>query len=89
MDFSNKYTQEQDVFRTHIRSWLRENVPRGINIPNDGRPLDPTSQLAIKEFRMKLGRMGWLAPSWPTRMGGAGLSESLELVFLLMEPSAQ
>ena len=81
MDFSNNYTPEQDVFRIHVRSWLRENVPSGINIPNDGRPLDITSQSAIKEFRMKLGRMGWLAPSWPTGMGGAGLSESLELVF--------
>ncbi|MBF8268116.1 MAG: hypothetical protein HW388_1624 [Dehalococcoidia bacterium] len=80
MDFEIHYTEEQQLFRAALRDWLEWHAPRNLNIPRDGRPLDPEAQEKLKEFRRKLGANGWLAPSWPREYGGGGLGPPLETV---------
>ena len=80
MDFETHYTVEQQSFRAVARGWLEEYVPKGLDNPPDGSPLDPEAQEGFKEFRRKLGEQGWLAPSWPMEIGGAGLSSDFEVV---------
>jgi len=81
MDFEIHYTEEQDAFRANLRSWLQDNAPKNLDIPLDNMPLGRKTQDILKDFRCKLGAMGWLAPSWPKEWGGAELSPSLEEVF--------
>ena len=77
MDFENKYTVEQQAFRVVVSGWLSQNFPQGLNIPPDGRPLDVYNQDRVKDFRRKLGNLGWLAPYWPREYGGGGLPQAL------------
>ena len=60
-----------------VRAWLETYVPRDLLIPPDGSPLDLETQGKVKQFRLKLGAKGWLAPSWPKQYGGGGLSPAL------------
>ena len=80
MDFEVHYTEEQEAFRVVFRAWLDEHAPQDLDIPPDGRPLDAETQVRVKEFRHLLGTKGWLAPSWPIELGGAGLSPALEVI---------
>ena len=82
MDFEIHYTDQQQRFREALRAWLDDNVPKDLDIPPDGRPLDKETQQKVKDFRCKLGEKGWLAPSWPLEWGGGGLHPELEEVFL-------
>jgi alkylation response protein AidB-like acyl-CoA dehydrogenase len=81
MDFEVTYSEEQEIFRTTVHTWLEENKPRNLDIPADGGPLSKEVQDQIREFRVKLGSMGWLAPSWPENLGGAGLDAALAAIF--------
>ncbi len=80
MDFRQNYSMEQQAFRQVVRAWLGQHVPRDVDIPLDGGPLDPEIQKRIKVFRRQVGEQGWLAPTWPKAYGGGGLSPSLALV---------
>ena len=82
MDFEIHYTDQQQRFREALRAWLDDNVPKDLDIPPDGRPLDKETQQRVRDFRRKLGEKGWLAPSWPLEWGGGGLHPALEAVFL-------
>ena len=82
MDFEIHYTDQQQQFREALRAWLDDNVPKDLDIPPDGRPLDKETQQRVKDFRCKLGEKGWLAPSWPIEWGGGGLHPALEAVFM-------
>ena len=64
MDMS--YTPEEEAFRARVRAWLETNVPESSTLAND---LD-----AMKAWQRKLHAAGFLAVSWPTEYGGAGLS---------------
>ena len=81
MDFEVTYSDEQEMFRNTVRSWLEENKPRDLVLPIDGGPLSKESHNKVREFRVKLGTMGWLAPSWPENLGGAGLNPELAAIF--------
>ena len=78
MDFSYEYTAEQEAFRAEVVEWLNRNAPA------DGSALfdSPDDSDALRELTLRLGRVGWLAPSEPERNGGAGLSADLTVVAL-------
>ena len=78
MDFSYEYTAEQEAFRAEVVEWLDRNAP------TDGSALfdSPDDADALRELTLRLGRVGWLAPSEPERNGGAGLSADLTVVAL-------
>lgn len=78
MDFSYEYTAEQEAFRAEVVEWLDRNAPA------DGSALfdSPDDSDALRELTLRLGRVGWLAPSESERNGGAGLSADLTVVAL-------
>ena len=82
MDFNQAYSKDQQAFRVAVRSWLSHNVPTGLRIPPDGRPLDQHTQQTVKDFRRKLGAQGWLAPSWPLQYGGGAMSPAFEAIIM-------
>ena len=82
MDFNTNYTPEQQAFRIAISGWLDEHAPKNLRFPPDGSPLNAETQAIVKEFRLKLGEKGWLAPSWPREIGGGGLSTSFDVVLM-------
>ena len=78
MDFSYEYTAEQGAFRAEVVEWLNRNAPA------DGSALfdSPDDSDALRELTLRLGRVGWLAPSESERNGGAGLSADLTVIVL-------
>jgi alkylation response protein AidB-like acyl-CoA dehydrogenase len=72
LDFKYHYTEEQERFRQEVIAWL------------DTNPVHPSMDLAdyglLRDFRLKLGAKGWLAPTEPTELGGGGLSRDLARV---------
>lgn len=78
MDFSYEYTAEQEAFRADVVEWLDRNAPA------DGSALfdSPDDSDALRELTLRLGRVGWLAPSESERNGGAGFSADLTVIVL-------
>ncbi len=64
-----------ETFRLYVRDWMNANavIPDDIPAPVRGQPMSPEVKQWVVEFRRKLGSMGWIAPSWPRRYGGASL----------------
>ena len=58
--------------RREVREWLDEMVPPTLQMPPKGRDLSPEWVEWTIDFRRKLGAKGWLAPNWPTYLGGGG-----------------
>ena len=76
------YSDEAEVFRTRIKEFLSANLPEGWQGIG---ALDRDAIFVFQhEWRQKLAANGLLAPTWPTKYGGGGLSE-LEQVVLAEE----
>ena len=78
MDFSYRYTDEQESFRARVSAWLDANAPA------DGAALLDTAggDSALADAARRLGAMGWLAPSEPPESGGAALDADLAVPLL-------
>ena len=67
------YSPEDEAFRLEIRSWLKENLPKGWFDPGF-----EMSNAARKKFNdewpNKLFEGGWICATWPKEYGGKGLS---------------
>ena len=73
MDFSLEYTKEQEEFAVEVREWLEENVPKDLVSPRDPVKQSYEQWLQRRELGRKLGKKGWLYPSYPREYGGGGL----------------
>ncbi|MBI4310575.1 MAG: acyl-CoA dehydrogenase family protein [Chloroflexi bacterium] len=80
MDFEYQYSPEQEKFRQEVRTWLDQNVPQGTASSVD--PEEMTAELFAfaREMRRKLGRKGWLNPTFPKAYGGGGLTSEHEVI---------
>jgi alkylation response protein AidB-like acyl-CoA dehydrogenase len=68
---------DAEPFRAEARSWLEANFPaslrRGVGAPVD--PEAPEAPTADQElWRRRMGEKGWGVPTWPTELGGGGLT---------------
>jgi alkylation response protein AidB-like acyl-CoA dehydrogenase len=76
------YSAEANIFRERIQAFLRENLPddwTGLGA------LEPETIYGwMSDWRQKLAANGLLAPAWPAKYGGGGMSE-LEQVILAEE----
>ena len=79
MDFS--FTEEEEAFRKEVHDWIKKETPQR------WFELDPLlweetdeSWAISREFQQKLGRKGWLAPSYPKQYGGSGMSHMKRLI---------
>jgi alkylation response protein AidB-like acyl-CoA dehydrogenase len=68
--------EEDAAFRTEVRDWLEENLPRELR----GWSVRPPLEL-IRPWHGKLHERGWIAPAWPKQYGGmeATLNERMIL----------
>ena len=78
MNFAYDYTAEQQAFRAEVADWLDRNAPA------DGAALfdSPDGADALRDLTLRLGSVGWLAPSEGVENGGAGLSADLTVIAL-------
>ena len=66
------YPTDAEEFRTEIRSWLEQNLPKGWFEPG----FEMTSEERKKfneEWPAKLYAGGWICATWPKEYGGKGL----------------
>ncbi len=66
-----------DDFRGLVRTWFEQEYPAKLRYPS--RRL---RWLEIKDWYLKLSAKGWLAPNWPVKYGGMGLSPAKFLIFI-------
>jgi alkylation response protein AidB-like acyl-CoA dehydrogenase len=65
-----EFSVEEEAFRTGIRAWVRENLPRETSEKVfAGLPL---TREDIQGWARILGRRGWLGHAWPEAFGGPG-----------------
>ena len=73
MDFSLEYADEEEQFAKEVREWLEENVPKDLVNIRDAQKMSAEQFHKRREFARKLGKKGWLYPSFPREYGGGGL----------------
>ena len=67
------YTPEAEKFRVEVKSWLKENLPKGWF--DDGFELTGDQRKKFNEsWPQKLFEGGWICATWPKEYGGKGLS---------------
>jgi len=66
-----RFTEAEEQFRTEVREWLDENIPRERYLHIE----DLTKYWEeVREFQLKLGKKGWFVAAWPKEYGGQGRS---------------
>jgi len=78
MDFEIPYTDEQEEFRKEVGTWLEQNGPK-MEIPEE-LMMGPEHIAEFNAWRERLGKKGWLAPTWPKELGGGGLTPAHAVV---------
>ena len=68
---------DTEAFRTTVRDYFERNYPEELRYPK--RRL---RWAEIRDWTLKLSARGWLAPSWPVRYGGMGLSPEKLIAFI-------
>ena len=77
-----KDTQEEAVFRTEVRGFIRGNLPAVFAQPEmEGYNASEEEESFRKQWRTALGQRGWIAPHWPKEYGGAGMSVTEQFIF--------
>ena len=67
------YSPEDEAFRLEIRSWLKENLPKGWFDPGFEMSNDERKKFN-EEWPSKLFEGGWICATWPKEYGGKGLT---------------
>lgn len=80
MDFTYRYTEEQEAFRQEVRSWLEVNIPTEMRAPVDRNELSDDQYAFWRKMHVKLAEKGWLFPTYPKEYGGGGLSGEHEAI---------
>ena len=91
MDWSD--SPEQAKFRQEVRSFIEERLPdryrqagRGMGLFEEGwqsdrKSGDPAARYAAENWASALAERGWIAPHWPKKYGGGGLSVTEQFIF--------
>jgi alkylation response protein AidB-like acyl-CoA dehydrogenase len=78
-------TPEEAAFRSDVRQFIKDNLPRNWRqeIDDDpyGEPEDPIRAAQLRNWRKQLSGRGWIAPHWPREYGGAGMSPVEQFIF--------
>ena len=76
------YSADAEAYREKVQAFLAEKLP--VNWRGIGALEGDDLSAFVKEWRTTLYTAGYLAPGWPTKFGGAGLS-ALEQVIIAEE----
>ena len=77
MDF--RFSETEEAFRTEVRDWLKDNLPK--NWSGDRFTRTDDNWNVYREFGKRLATKKWVAPHWPAEYGGLGLSVIEQLIF--------
>ncbi|MFS2012242.1 acyl-CoA dehydrogenase family protein [Azospirillum sp. CT11-132] len=66
-----------EAFRAAVRTFLADHHPRHLRNPAKRLHWDEA-----RDWYLILASHGWLAPNWPRRYGGMGLSASKQLIYV-------
>ena len=77
MDFT--FGPEQEAFRTDVRSFLGEQLPK--DWVGSENALDDDAFEFGREFLQELAPKSWIAPAWPKEYGGLGLGFWDQVIF--------
>ena len=66
-----------DEFRAGVFAWFDRNYPKDMR--HMGRR---GSAAEMADWMKTVSRKGWIAPAWPTRWGGMGLSPAKQIIFI-------
>ncbi len=72
------FTPEEEAFRSELRAFLDDALPRGWTGPADES--DDAHWALTLRIRRELARRGWLTMSWPAGYGGLGASPMMSLI---------
>jgi alkylation response protein AidB-like acyl-CoA dehydrogenase len=73
MNFSNEYNDIQEAFAEEVRIWLDQHIPKDLVKPRNILKMSREQWEMRRELCRKLGKKGWLYPSYPAEYGGGGL----------------
>ena len=82
LDFEYHYTEQQKLFRVDVQEWISANIPEGLVDPAMAYSSHGASTDAMATIRRRLGEKGWLAPTAPVELGGAGLTHDHALILI-------
>jgi alkylation response protein AidB-like acyl-CoA dehydrogenase len=90
MDFRD--SPEQAAWRQEVRAFVNAELPESFKKARAGQSYLAGRDLLwdhpdVREWRQRLVRRGWIAPSWPKEYGGAGLSAMEQ--FIMSEEFAE
>lgn len=68
-------TEQEAAWRKEVRTFIKSEAPAALQTGGEQGENALFGRMgAIKEWRDKVVKKGWIAPSWPTRYGGADMS---------------
>jgi alkylation response protein AidB-like acyl-CoA dehydrogenase len=73
------FSPEEDAFRAEARAFIAAEYPRELRARQQaGEPLGRDDYLA---WHRVLAKKGWVAPSWPTALGGTGWTPTQKYIW--------
>jgi len=67
--------ETEAAWRAEVRKFIEDEAPEGLrSAAGDGEGGLFGRMGAIREWRDRVAKRGWIAPSWPTKYGGADMS---------------
>jgi alkylation response protein AidB-like acyl-CoA dehydrogenase len=73
------FSPEEDAFRAEARAFIAAEYPRKLRAKQDGR--EPLSRDDYLSWHRVLAKKGWVAPSWPTALGGTGWTPAQKYIW--------
>jgi alkylation response protein AidB-like acyl-CoA dehydrogenase len=67
-------------FAKEVGDWLDENIPKGLGTIRDAQKMSYEEFKTRRAFAQKLGRKGWLYPTYPREYGGGGMDAYRSIV---------
>ena len=80
MDFDIAYTEEQERFRSEVRTWLEENIPEEMKRPVDEMDFTEEQYRFWRQKHKEMAAKGWLNPIYSKEYGGGGLTSDHEAI---------
>lgn len=75
------FSPEEEQFRDRVRTFLRENLPKGWSDPGFSVPQEMDRLEFLKEWQLRLFNAGLLGLAWPKEYGGQGASQVEMAIF--------
>ncbi|MGQ0502010.1 MAG: acyl-CoA dehydrogenase family protein [Panacagrimonas sp.] len=67
---------DDETFRQELRSFFRSHYPEELRYPKSRLRWSQ-----VKDWYLALSKKGWLAPAWPVKYGGMGLTPAKLIIF--------